>query len=174
MNVTKYVLILLFFAGACSNGKIVVDNIKTTEDKSSKEAIFNDFLVALRDNDFSKMQPLMVKSDEYADYLQTLTAQKVDTNKLGGSIADIYKFHLSQTERSFNRVRQQINKNNIDWNNAVITNLTWENEGDGQGQNARFTIKDKNNDNQCSILAKGMSQINGSWRIGNTFLVNKQ
>jgi len=171
---TKYVLILLFFAGACSNGKIAVNDIKTTENKSSKESIFNDFLVALRDNDFSKLQPLMVKENEYVDYLQSLTTEKVDINKLGGSVADIYKFHLSQTERSFNRLKQKINSSDIDWDNAIISNITWEKEGDGKGQNARFTIENNDDDKKVSILAKGMSQIDGSWRIGNTFLVNEK
>jgi len=169
---TKYILILLLFAGACTNGKIAVNEIKTTNDKTNKESIFNDFLVALKENDFSKLQPLMVKENEYADYLQSLTTEKVDISKLGGSVSDLYKFHLTQTERSFNRLKQRIAGKSINWENAVIEDLKWEKDGDGQGQNARFTIKSKDGQ-KISILAKGMSEINGSWRVGNTFLVQE-
>lgn len=169
---TKYIFIFLLFASACSNGKIAVNKIETTNDKSEKESIFNDFLVALKDNDFSKLQPLMVKENEYADYLQSLTTEKVDMDKLGGSVADLYKFHLSQTERSFNRLKQRLGSSNINWDNAVIKDLKWEKDGDSEGQNARFTIESKNNQ-KISIIAKGMSEINGSWRVGNTFLVEE-
>lgn len=169
---TKYVLIVLLFTGACSNGKVAVNEIKTSNDKSSKESIFNDFIVALRDNDFSKLQPLMVKENEYLTYLQSLTTEKVDVNKLGGSLTDLYKFHLSQTERSFNRLKQRVAGSAINWENALITDLKWENEGESNGQNAKFTIK-SNDGKQISILAKGMSKVNGEWRLGNTFLVNE-
>ncbi len=166
---TKYLLILLLFTGACTNSKISVSEIKTTEDTSSKESIFNDFIVALRDNDFSKLQPLMVKENEYLDYLQSLTTEKIDADKLGGSVADLYKFHISQTKSSFNRLNQKTAGSNINWKNASITDLKWENDGESLGKNARFTIKSEGE--KISIIAKGMSKIKNSWRIGNTFLV---
>lgn len=166
---TKYILIVMLLAGACNNGKIAVNEIKTTNDKTNKESIFNDFLVALKENSFSKLQPMMVKETEYVDYLQSLTTEKVDLTKLGGSVADIYKFHLNQTERSFNRIKQRVASSNIDWNNAVVKNVTWESEGDNKGQNARFTVESKDG-NKATILAKGMSKVNNEWRLGNTFL----
>jgi len=169
---TKYIIILLLFVGACSNGKMVVNEIETGNDKSTKESIFNDFLVALRDNDFSKLQPLMVKENEYVDYLQSLTTEQMDVNKLGGSLTDLYKFHLSQTQRSFNRLEQRVTGSDINWANALIKDLKWENDGGNQGQNATFTIK-SDGGKQISILAKGMSKVNGEWRLGNTFLVNE-
>lgn len=168
---TKYIIIVMFVAVGC-NSKIAVNEIKTTNDKSNKESIFNDFLVALRDNDFSKLQPLMVKENEYVEYLQSLTTEKVDVNKLGGSAGDLYKFHVSQTERSFNRLKQRTGTN-INWENAVIKDLKWENDGGGQGQNAKFTIESEGG-KQISILAKGMSKVNGSWRVGNTFLIEEK
>lgn len=170
---TKYIILFMLFAGACSNGKIVVSDIKETQDKSNKESIFNNFLVALRDGDVEKIKLLIAQPDEYLSYLQSLTKEKVDPEKLGGSINDIYKFHLTQTETSFNRLIKKAKANNIDWSKVEINDLSWEKDGGGQGENARFTVENLEG-TKYSILAKAMGKINSEWRLGNTFFIEEK
>jgi len=167
---TKYIFILVLFISACGNSKTAVNQVQATEDKSNKESIFNSFIVALSESDFSKLKPLIVKENEYLNYLQGLSTEKVDVNKLGGSIADLYKFHNSQTERSFNRLVQRIKSKNIDWNKATISNVKWQNDGNNLGQNAHFTIQSSSKE-KVTIVAKGMGKVNEEWRLGNTFLI---
>lgn len=170
---TKYLILFLLFAGACSNGKIVVNDIKASQDKSVKESIFNDFLIALRDGDFSKIKPLIVQQNEYLSYLQSLTTETVDPEKLGGSVNDLYQFHISQTERSFNRLMQKAKANNINWSDAVINKVSWEKDGGGQGENAQFIVENSEGIHY-TILAKGMGKVNDEWRLGNTFLIEEK